>query len=80
MMELKKNDQKSNHSNGNSNCNSKYLKFMSFFINNKSSDFEQLTTMMKMIQKIFNNMIDEKVGQNPSNYGNSDRSSNTRLA
>lgn len=38
------------HSNNNSSSSTKRLKFISFFLNNKSGYFEQLTIIIEMIQ------------------------------
>ena len=39
-----------NIGNGNNSSSIRYLKFISFFVNNRLGHFEQLTTTMKMIQ------------------------------
>lgn len=43
-----------NYNNNNSGNNSKHLKFISFFINNKSDYFKQLRKVVIIISTIFN--------------------------
>ena len=72
-----------NYSNGDNNSSSstKWSKFISFSINNRSGYSEQLTTILKMIHIDFDNVkyeIDKLVGQNPGNYGIGNGNSSTR--
>lgn len=70
-----------NYNNGNSNNNFKYPKFISFFINNRSNHFKQLTKVVIMIPNIFNNA---EIGDILSllieiyNYNNGNSKSNFR--
>ena len=73
----------SNYNNGNndSSKNTKHAKFINFFVNNRSGNFEQLTTMLKIIYVNFNNVkneINESIGQDPGNHSNSNGSSSIR--
>lgn len=45
-----------NHNNGNSKNNFQYLKFISFFINDKLSYFKQFTKVVMIIQNVYNNI------------------------
>lgn len=42
------------HNKSDGNNSTSRLRFISFFINNKLGHFKQLTTVLKMIQKVFN--------------------------
>lgn len=44
------------YGNSNSSTSTRHLKFTSFFVNNKSIHFEQLTIMIEIIQVIIENI------------------------
>lgn len=44
------------YDNSNSNNNTKYFKFIGFFINNRSSHSKQFTTIIKIIKVDINNI------------------------
>ena len=69
------------YSNNNGSSSSKYSKFISVFVTNKSDYFEQLTTMLEIININVNNMTDKInkfVIRNSGNYNNGKGNSNIR--
>lgn len=70
-----------NHSNGNGSSTTRQLKFNGFFVNHRLNHFKQLTTAIKIIQKISNseiNDINDYIGKVLGNYDDDNGSSNKK--
>lgn len=70
-----------NHGNINDNNSTRCPKFIRFFVTNRLYYSKELITTIEIIQKIINSeidKIDENVGRDLSNHGDSNSSSNTR--
>ena len=70
-----------NNGNNNGNSNSKYPKFISFSINNRTGYSKELITTLKIIYIDFNKLKDKSdkfIDQNSGNYGNGNSNSNIK--